>query len=450
MGAGLLELAGPDDVRLFVGAGLDLDQDDDLFALLGGPDEIADDRRIARCPVDGHLDRQHLGIPDGLGDEPFDRCGEALVGMMDEQVAGADDRIDVGSLVLVRRHEAGGRHRRPRRALQVRSIELRDHPQSGEIQHAPDVVAVVLAEADPAEEDLAGSRRHRAFDLESDGLAEAAPAELLLDGQEEIVGLVLFDRQVGVAGDPEEMVLEDFHAAEQDIEVRLDDLVEEDEVVRLDLDEARQDRRDLDAGKMSLAGLGVAEADGDRQAEGRDVREWVARIHGERGEHGVDLVEEPLAEGHVVLRDRGVVQDLDALGGERAANLRVQPAQILDEAQHSSPRGGQLFRSRSAVRRDCDRTCVDLLAEAGDPDLEELVQHAGEDRQEPDPLDQRVPPVARLEHDAVDVLEPGQLAIDVRRARRRAGGGPGRGPRTWTCRADVTVVDGGHGLVVTP
>ena len=55
-------------------------------------------------------------------------------------------------------------------------------------------------------------RRHRALDLEPDGLAEAAPAQLLLDRQQQVVRLVLLDREVGVAGDPEEVVLHDLHA----------------------------------------------------------------------------------------------------------------------------------------------------------------------------------------------------------------------------------------------
>ena len=42
----------------------------------------------------------------------------------------------------------------------------------------------------------------------------------------------------------------------------------------------------------------------------------------------------------------------------------------------------------------------DLLAQAGDPDLEELVEVAREDRQELDPLEQRVALVARLVQDA--------------------------------------------------
>jgi hypothetical protein len=56
---------------------------------------------------------------------------------------------------------------------------------------------------------------------------------------------------------------------------------------------------------------------------------------------------------------------------------------------------------------------LDLLAEARDPDLEELVEVRGEDRQEAGPFQERVAGVTGLvEHPRVEV-EPGQLAVDV-------------------------------------
>ena len=48
VGAGPLQLARPDDVRLLVEAGLDLDQDDDLLAALGRPDQR---RTIGESPL---------------------------------------------------------------------------------------------------------------------------------------------------------------------------------------------------------------------------------------------------------------------------------------------------------------------------------------------------------------------------------------------------------------
>ena len=81
----------------------------------------------------------------------------------------------------------------------------------------------------PLHQDLPGDLGHRPLDLEPDGLAEAPAPDLLLDREQEVVGLVLLDRDVGVAGDAEQVGLEDLHAPEQLVEVRLDDLVEQHE-----------------------------------------------------------------------------------------------------------------------------------------------------------------------------------------------------------------------------
>ena len=49
----------------------------------------------------------------------------------------------------------------------------------------------------------------RAGDLQAHRLTEAAPVELELDRGQEVLGLVLLDREVGVAGHPERVVLDD-------------------------------------------------------------------------------------------------------------------------------------------------------------------------------------------------------------------------------------------------
>ena len=124
--AGAFQLARPDDVRLLVEAGLDLDQDDDLLATLGGPDERLDDGRVARRPIERLLDRQDLGVVGGLGDEPLDRRRERLVRVVDEDVPGADGGEHVGRLVLVGRDEPRRRDRRPGHGLEVGPVELGD------------------------------------------------------------------------------------------------------------------------------------------------------------------------------------------------------------------------------------------------------------------------------------------------------------------------------------
>ncbi len=436
VGAGLLELAGPDDVRLLVEAGLDLDEDDDLLALLGGPDEVADDGGVAARPVERLLDGQDLGVVGRLGDEPLDGRREALVRVVDEDVAGPDRAEHVGRLVVVRRQEPGRDDRRPGRGLEVGSIELGDRPQAGQVEHAADVVAVILGQADAAKEDEAGRGRHRALDLEADRLAEAASSELLLDRHDEVVGLVLLDGEVGVAGDPEQVRLEDLHAAEQEVEVRLDDLVEEHVRVGLDLHEAGQDLGDLDPGEATLVGLRVAHADGDREAQRADVGERMARIDGQRGEDREDLVDEPLAQPGVMVRQRGVVDDGDTLVGELLAEAGEDRRMLVDEGLDAGPDLGQLFGGGPPVRRDRGRSGGDLLTEAGDPDLEELVEVAGEDGQELRPLEEWVALVARLVEDAGVEVEPGDLAVEVGR-RRLGSGSPARPDRPGRASGDT-------------
>src|SRR6185369_2261727 len=67
--AGLLELAGPLDVRALVEAGLDLDEDEHLLAGLGGVDEGVDDGGLDARAVQRLLDGEDLRVGRGLLEE---------------------------------------------------------------------------------------------------------------------------------------------------------------------------------------------------------------------------------------------------------------------------------------------------------------------------------------------------------------------------------------------
>ena len=129
--------------------------------------------------------------------------------MVHEDVAGTDRGEHVGRLVVVGRQQAGRRDRGPERRLEVGPVQVGDLPQSGQVEHAADFVAVAVFEVQAAQQQAARCGRHGSLDLETDRLAEAPAAELLLDGQQQVVGLVLLEGEVGVAGDPEEVVLFD-------------------------------------------------------------------------------------------------------------------------------------------------------------------------------------------------------------------------------------------------
>ncbi len=171
-----------------------------------------------------------------------------------------------------------------------------------EIEHARDLVDVLRRDVEALHQQHARRMGHRAFDLQPDHLAEAPLAQLFLDRHEQVGRLFLLDREVGVARDPEEVVLQHLHAREQRVQVRGDDLLEQDVRPLADLHEARQHRRDLDSREEAFAALGVANGDCQGQRKVADVRERVTRVHGQRRQDGEYLVEEAAPQLDVALR----------------------------------------------------------------------------------------------------------------------------------------------------
>ena len=147
-----------------------------------------------------------------------------------------------------------------------------------------------------------GGPGHRPLDLQADDLAEAAPAQLLLDGQQQVVRLVLLDRDVGVARHPEQVVVDDLHAREQGVQVGGDDLLDQDVRAGAHLPQSGQHRRHLDAREAVLALVRVAHGDRQRQRQVADVREGMRRVDRERRQDREDLVEEALPQLEVALR----------------------------------------------------------------------------------------------------------------------------------------------------
>ena len=83
-----------------------------------------------------------------------------------------------------------------------------------------------------------------------------------------------------------------------------------------------------------------------------------------------------------------------------------------DQLVHQSLNGVERFRRRHAVRADVARLAFDLLFDAGDANLEKLVEIVAEDGHELDPLDQRLRWILRFFQNAAVKFEPAQLAIN--------------------------------------
>ena len=84
-----------------------------------------------------------------------------------------------------------------------------------------------LPAAELANEEIPDGLREGGIHLHPDRPALAAPApELGLDGREEVLRLALDQVEVGVAGDPESMVIDQLHTREEGLQVEGDQLLQ--------------------------------------------------------------------------------------------------------------------------------------------------------------------------------------------------------------------------------
>src|ERR1035438_9602722 len=102
-------------------------------------------------------------------------------------------------------------------------------------------------------------------------------------------------REIGIAGDPEHVVLGDGHGREERAEMGGDDLFHQDDPlpVRKDHETGQQGRR-LYPGGALVAATRIHHADHQIQREVGDVRERMALVDGERSEYREDLPVEHL------------------------------------------------------------------------------------------------------------------------------------------------------------
>ena len=211
--AGLFQCARPLDVGLLVEARLDLDQRDDLLARLRRVDQRVDDRRVTGGPVQRLLDRQHVRIRRGLLDEALHRRRERVVGMVHQHVAVAQRGEDaLGCLPLAERRWGG---RDERRVLELGPVDAVDLPQRRQVEQSGYLDDVAGVDVELAQQQLEHVLGHVVGDLEPHRRTEPPSRQFAFERLQQILVAVLFDLEVGVAGDPEGVVLHDLEAGEQ-------------------------------------------------------------------------------------------------------------------------------------------------------------------------------------------------------------------------------------------
>ncbi len=250
--------------------------------------------------------------------------------------------------------------------------------------------------------------------LQAHGAVEAPAAQFHLDRFEEILGLVLLHRQVGVAGDPERRRLFDDHAGEEAVEVGDDDLLDGHEPAVTEFEQAGKNRRHLDPGEAPLTGLGIGDHRGDAQRQVGDVRERMAGIHRQRREDREDALLIDLAGPFaLVMIEVGPPDDGDVGGGEGREQL-VEEHPLLAGDQVTGPVVDflELGGGGAPVGRRFLDARGDLVLERRHADLEELVEVARTDGAELGPLQERDPLLRGELQDAVVERQPAQLTVD--------------------------------------
>ena len=181
------------------------------------------------------------------------------------------------------------------------------------------------------------------------------------------------------------------------------------------LDQARQRARRLHHGDRRLAaeGVGAGQRHDEIQALVVDARKRVRRIQSDGGQERHHVADEDLVRPFLLLRVpfRGMVQG-DALGLHGRQDLvveqRVLPRhQLMDGALHVVE---GLIRGHAVRANQVGRLAL-LLLEAGNPDLEELVQVGAEDAHVAQTLQQGSRGTFRHRQHAFVEFEQRQLSI---------------------------------------
>ncbi len=108
------------------------------------------------------------------------------------------------------------------------------------------------------------------------------------------------------------------------------------------------------------------------------------------------------------------VEQADALRAQRGQQHVVQAAVLIrNELLRALVDRFELFGNGERIGRHGPGAELLQLLEAGDPDLEELVEVARRDGQELQPLEQRDALVQRLREHPLVELQQGQLTVDV-------------------------------------
>ena len=265
-------------------------------------------------------------------------------------------------------------------------------------------------------------RVHAGHHFQPHDWRKAAVAQLGLDQRQQIVGLVLVALGIGVARDAEQLVRVDQHRGKQQIEIVRDHVLEPHEIVFVaDPQKARDAEADrhFDPRHQRVRVVLVARRDQQIERQVRHERERMGRVHRLRRHQRKNVLVVVVANRFALfVREAGVEPHANAVVFELAQNMRTDLALALLDLAHHRVALVDLLLRRAPVDRQLMHPGDDLLLQAADALHEKLVEIGRRDRQELEPLEQRIALVFGLVQNASIEREPRQLAIEEQVGRR--------------------------------
>ncbi len=371
--------------------------------------------------------------------------------MVDQDVLLADSRETVAAVIA----DPLGEARLEQFELQVRPVGGDQLAELGQAQYAIHQHHVLRLGAEALDDETPQFRLHGGLDLDAHDEPQPPLLQQRLELAHQILGLFLH-LDVGIADQAEHPLGLQLAAREQVIQEQRHQSFERQEAARRLLRAVGLGARQLPEpgglGRhghqgMHLAIVGQAlQLQRHAEAEVGDEGERMGRIDGQRGQDREQLAQEHLLQPLALdVGDVAGIQYAQALGGQLGPDLLPQPL------LHGHQIGGrcvhplQLLAGGQAILAEHPDALAHLTFQASHAHHVELVEVVGRDRQEPEPLEQRmVGVVALFQHPFVEG-QPRELAVEE--AGRRLHQGrlqhQGRGGRGGRAAAGRRAADGG-------
>ena len=213
--ARFLELPRPRNVVLFVKASFHLDERKDRLSGLRRCDERPHDRGITRCAVQRLLDGEDLRVRCGLLNEGLHTRRERFVWMMDENLALAHGREQVGVCVRLRWLERGNGGGNVFVVLELRSGDTRNLEHLIESENPGQPIDFTGVHSQFSSQETERDVIHFVGDFKPNRCTESSARESRFEGLDQVFALVFVELKVFVARHAEDVMVENLHPGKQ-------------------------------------------------------------------------------------------------------------------------------------------------------------------------------------------------------------------------------------------